>query len=243
MKDRHARGDVEELERLWGCELDSELLVLALTHRSFAFEAGGIATNERLEFLGDAVLEIIVTEYLFRNFPGHPERHLSKMRAATVSQAALAQVARTISIGDFVLLGVGENRTGGREKDSILSDTFEALLGATYLCHGLSKTREVALKLLAPLLRDVLSRGAHTDWKTTLQELCNRFEIDTPEYRVTSSGPDHNRHFECECLVRGEVLGHGEGPSKKVAEHSSAQQATMALRAEQGIEGPVGLDA
>lgn len=238
-----ARTDLGNLIAKWGAPIDHELLVLALTHRSFAYEAGGIPTNERLEFLGDAVLEIIVTDYLFRNFPDHPEQHLSKMRSATVSQEALAIVARQVGIGDFILLGVGEDRTGGREKDSILSDAFEAMLGATYLCHGIEKTSQVALKLLKPLLEEALLRGAHSDWKTTLQGLCKDFDLELPEYLVEHTGPDHQRTFYCQCLIDGKLRGKGQGPNKKGAENQAAKEASLSLRAEHGIEGPVSLDA
>ncbi|MDR2566998.1 MAG: ribonuclease III, partial [Bifidobacteriaceae bacterium] len=151
-----------------GVDLDPELLVLALTHRSFAHEAGGIPTNERLEFLGDSILGLVVTEHLYRAHPDLPEGELAKMRAATVSQRALARVARGIGIGNYVLLGRGETTTGGADKDSILSDTLEALLGAVYISHGLEDTRDVVLRLVGPTLERAAQLGAGLDWKTSL---------------------------------------------------------------------------
>ncbi|WP_227712864.1 ribonuclease III family protein [Nanchangia anserum] len=154
-----ARAARDQLLTAWGIDIDPEMLILALTHRSFANERGKIPTNERLEFLGDAVLQLIVTERLYLAHPDHPEGHLAKMRAATVSQTPLALVARSINLGDYLLLGRGEEKTGGRDKDSILSDTMEALIGATYLCHGLEPTRAIVEHHLADLLATALERG------------------------------------------------------------------------------------
>ena len=144
-----ARRDVETLVFRWGPTIDPDLLVLALTHRSFAHENGGLPTNERLEFLGDSVLGLVVTEYLYRAHPTVPEGQLAKMRAATVSEPALAAVGRDLGLGEFIRLGKGETLSGGRDKDSILSDTVEALIGATYLTHGLEPTRVVVERLVS----------------------------------------------------------------------------------------------
>jgi ribonuclease-3 len=215
-----------------GIDIDPELLVLALTHRSFAHEAGGIPTNERLEFLGDSVLGLVVTEHLFRANPGLAEGDLAKMRAATVSQRALAHVARDIGLGQFVLLGRGETTTGGADKDSILSDTLEAVIGAVYLCHGLEPTRGVVHGLVGPALRRAATLGAGLDWKTSLQELCSHLGLGVPEYRATGSGPDHARVFAARALLGTFVLGTGEGTSKKLAEQAAAADAYTRLEAD-----------
>ena len=155
------RTDTDALVEAWGTRIDAPLLQLALVHRSYANEAGGIANNERLEFLGDSVLSIIIAQKLYEQYPDVPESDLSRMRAATVSQQPLAAAARRIGLGDFVFLGKGESMHGGREKDSILSDTFEALIGATYLTSGLEEARRVVLARLNFLLADAPSRGHH----------------------------------------------------------------------------------
>ncbi|WP_415504373.1 ribonuclease III family protein, partial [Actinomyces slackii] len=147
-----ARADVEALVYRWGPGIEPELLDLALTHRSWAHENGGLPTNERLEFLGDSVLGIIVTEHLYRTHPEVPEGQLAKMRAATVSEQALAAAGRDLGLGEFIKLGKGEALSGGRDKDSILSDTVEALIGATYLTHGLETTRTVVIRLVSRFL-------------------------------------------------------------------------------------------
>ena len=155
------RTDTDALVEAWGTRIDAPLLQLALVHRSYANEAGGIANNERLEFLGDSVLSIIIAQKLYEQYPDVAESDLSRMRAATVSQQPLAAAARRIGLGDFVFLGKGESMHGGREKDSILSDTFEALIGATYLTSGLEEARRVVLERLRFLLVDAPSRGHH----------------------------------------------------------------------------------
>lgn len=214
-----------------GVGIDPEMLVLALTHRSFAYEHGGIPTNERLEFLGDAVLGIVVTEHLFRAHPDLPEGDLAKMRAATVSQRALAAVARGLGVGEFLLLGRGERVTGGREKDSILSDTMEALFGAVYLCHGLEVAREVIERLMGATLERAATAGAGLDWKTSLQEAAAERGLGAPVYEVTGEGPDHARIFTARVLLAGAAVGAGSGTAKKVAEQTAAQEAYRALLA------------
>lgn len=223
---------VGDLTNALGIEVDPELLVLALTHRSFAHEAGGIPTNERLEFLGDAVLGVIVTESLYRTHPEHSEGDLARMRAATVSQRALAGTARTLNLGSYVLLGKGELSTGGREKDSILSDTLEAVFGAVFLCHGLEPTRRVVEALVGPTLRAAADLGAGLDWKTSVQEVAAARGLGAPVYAVDGTGPDHARTFTARLLLGETVWGEGSGPSKKVAEQHAAEQAHRALAAE-----------
>lgn len=225
-----AGATADELLEKLGVHLDPELLVLALTHRSFAHEAGGIPTNERLEFLGDTVLGLVVTEALYRSRPEDPEGALAKMRAATVSQRGLAAVARQLDLGAYVLLGKGELATGGRDKDSILSDTLEALFGAVYLTHGLETARRVVEGLVGPTLERAGDLGAGLDWKTSLQELSAALSLGAPRYAVTGEGPDHARTFTAHAVVGDVVRGTGTGPAKKVAEQEAAEAAYLALR-------------
>lgn len=222
------------LLRSLGDEVDPELLVLALTHRSFAHEAGGIPTNERLEFLGDSVLGVVVTEYLFANHADSPEGDLAKMRAACVSQRALAQVARTLGLGEYLLLGRGERTSGGVEKDSILSDTLEAIIGASFLSLGIERTKLLVLRLLEPSLVTAATAGAGLDWKTSLQERSAELGLGVPQYVVEHTGPDHARVFTARVLVGGLECGVGEGTAKKHAEQIAAQLAHQAL--EDGAE-------
>ena len=218
----------EALLQELGVHLDPELLVLALTHRSFAHEHGGIPTNERLEFLGDSVLGLVVTEALYRKHPDLPEGELAKMRAATVSQRALASVARSLNVGQYILLGKGEQRGGGANKDSILSDTVEALIGATYLSHGLDITQAMVLRLVEPILSDASRLDAGLDWKTALQETAASRGFAPPLYVVTGQGPDHAREFTAK-VTAGPASGWGHGTAKKYAEQAAAQLAYQAL--------------
>lgn len=227
---------VDQLIRQLGVSLDPELLVLALTHRSFAHEQGGIPTNERLEFLGDTVLGLVVTESLYRAHPGEPEGALAKMRAATVSQRGLAQVARSLNLGRYVLLGRGELATGGRDKDSILSDTLEAVFGAVYLAHGLEVARALIERLVGPTLDAAAHLGAALDWKTSLQELSAAMGLGAPSYEVTGEGPDHFRVFTAHAVVAGEARGVGVGTSKKLAEQEAASSAYRALAEQRAAE-------
>lgn len=230
-----ARTDHRDLLADLGIHIDPGLLGLALTHRSYAHEAGGIPTNERLEFLGDAVLGLVVTEHLFRAHPAESEGELAKMRSATVSQRALAGVARTLGLGEYILLGRGELVTGGRDKDSILSDTVEALIGAAFLSHGLEPARAMVERLCANLLRNAQRLSAGLDWKTSLQELAAVHGLPSPEYRVEGSGPDHDRWFAATATV-GHFVGTGSGSSKKVAEHGAAESAFEAITAAFGSD-------
>ena len=213
-----------------GVHLDPELLVLALTHRSFAHEAGGLPTNERLEFLGDSVLGLVVTEALFRRHPTLSEGELAKMRAATVSQKALAEVARSLGLGAYILLGKGETRTGGSGKDSILSDTVEALIGAVFLSHGLETARELVHRLVDARLSVAADLGVALDWKTSLQEAAVERGFDAPAYHVDHTGPDHARVFTAQ-VTAGPVLGEGSGSAKKHAEQAAAEDAYRLLLA------------
>ncbi|MDQ1689569.1 MAG: ribonuclease [Frankiaceae bacterium] len=208
-----------------GVELSPELLERALMHRSFAYENGGLPTNERLEFLGDSVLGLVVTEALYRRHPDLPEGQLAKLRASVVNMRALADVARGLGLGAYVKLGRGEESTGGRDKSSILADTFEALIGAVYLEHGLDGAVLVLHRLFDPLLDEAASRGAGLDWKTSLQELTASELLGVPEYDVTESGPDHAKSFTARARVAGIEYGEGTGHSKKEAEQRAAEAA------------------
>lgn len=204
-----------------GVDIDPELLSLALTHRSYAYENGGIPHNERLEFLGDSILGQAVTVHLFTTHPQLDEGALAKRRASVVSTVALAEVARGIGLGQYLRLGRGEDQTGGRDKDSILADSMEAVFGATYLSTGPDAATELVLRLLAPLLADPERYGAAMDPKTSLQELAARLSLSPPVYTVTAEGPDHHRRFTATVSV-GEVTSTGEGSSKKQAEMAGA---------------------
>ncbi|HEV7823552.1 MAG TPA: ribonuclease III [Mycobacteriales bacterium] len=221
------------LEAALGVGVEPALLERALTHRSYAYENGGLPTNERLEFLGDAVLGLVVTAALYRTHPDLPEGQLAKLRASVVNMRALADVARGLGgggLGPHLRLGKGEETTGGRDKASILADTLEALLGAVYLDHGLQMASTVVHRLFDPVMADAALRGAGLDWKTSLQELTAEAALGVPEYRVTEQGPDHAKTFTATAVVAGEDLGAGDGRSKKEAEQRAAELAWRVLR-------------
>jgi ribonuclease-3 len=209
-------------------DLPDDLLTLALTHRSYAYEHGGLPTNERLEFLGDAVLGLTVTDELFRRHPERPESDLAKMRAGVVNTQALAAVARGLTdqgLGAHLLLGRGELKSGGTDKSSILADSLESLLGAIYLHHGIEAARKVILSLFSELLE----AGGLLDWKTSLQELAAARGLGTVSYQVTSTGPDHQREFTAIVVVMDTGYGSGTGRTKKEAEQKAAKEACQAL--------------
>ena len=221
--------ELAELQRMLQVELDPELLLLALTHRSFAYENGGIPTNERLEFLGDSILGQAVTVRLFTDHPELDEGELAKRRASLVSSAALAEVARTVGLGPVIRLGRGETMTGGADKPSILADTVEAIIGAVYLDRGGEVATEFVLRLIGPLMADTDRFGAAMDPKTSLQEIAARRGAAAPVYTVTESGPDHSKHFVATVVVGDLVTASGEGSSKKQAEMAAALEAWTAL--------------
>jgi ribonuclease-3 len=223
-----------------GVELDPERLELALTHRSYAYENGGLPPNERLEFLGDAVLGLVVTDHLYRAHPDLAEGPLAKLRASVVNMQALAGVARNLSaggLGAHVLLGRGEELTGGRNKASILADALEALIGAVYLEHGMVAATDLVHRLFDDLLAAAPRLGAGLDWKTSLQELSAVAELGVPEYRVVEEGPDHLKHFTATVVVGGRELGRGEGRTKKEAEQKAAEAAWRSLSEPTGEAG------
>ncbi len=226
-----------------GQTIDEPLLRRALTHRSYAYENGGVPNNERLEFLGDSVLGLVVTDSLYTAHPDLPEGQLAKLRAAVVNMRALADVARTLGLGDYILLGRGEESTGGRDKASILADTVEAVIGTVYLSAGLSAATTFVHHLLDPLMKSTAGLGAGLDWKTSLQELTAAGSLGVPEYRVTEEGPDHEKMFHATSMVGSEILGSGSGRSKKEAEQSAAEQAWTAIKARhQNAAGGDGAD-
>jgi len=212
--------------------MPEDLLTLALTHRSYAYEHGGLPTNERLEFLGDAVLGLTITDELFHRHPERTEGDLAKLRASIVNTQALADVGRGLTeegLGAHLLLGRGEVNTGGADKSSILADGMESLLGAVYLQHGIDVSREVILRLFGNLLDTAPTLGAGLDWKTSLQELTAARSLGPPSYVVTSTGPDHDKEFTAVVLVMDTEYGNGVGRSKKEAEQKAAAAAWNAL--------------
>lgn len=225
-------ADRSALVEALGVDFDPDLLTLALTHRSYAYEHGGLPTNERLEFLGDSVLGLAVTERLYVSLPDRSEGELAKIRANVVNMHALAGVARGLGeggVGAHLLLGKGEELTGGRDKPSILADGMESLLGAIHLQHGIDVAREVVLRLFGDLLLRAPTLGAGLDWKTSLQELAAERGLGAPSYDVESSGPDHNKTFVATVRVGGQSLGNGSGRSKKEAEQNAAAQAWQSV--------------
>jgi ribonuclease-3 len=227
-----ADGEVDraELNSVLQLEIEPELLTLALTHRSYAYENGGIGHNERLEFLGDSILGQAVTVMLYLENPDVDEGELAKRRASLVSSAALAEIAVNIQLGRYLLLGRGEELTGGREKQSILADCVEAIIGAAYLSVGPDAATALVLRLIAPLMADPDRFGASMDPKTSLQELSTRLGKGLPHYTVTDSGPDHSKRFAAEVAIAGETIASGDGTSKKQAEMAAALAAWAILQ-------------
>jgi ribonuclease-3 len=223
--------------------ITAETLERALTHRSYAYENGGLPTNERLEFLGDSVLSLVVTDTLFKGHPDLPEGQLAKLRAAVVQMTALAEVARDLNLGSFVRLGRGEEGTGGRDKPSILADTLEAVIGATYIDCGLDEASGLVHRLFDPVIQRSSLLGAGLDWKTSLQELTADRGLGVPEYHVRDSGPDHQKLFRAVVKVGSRELGSGEGRSKKAAEQLAAEAAYQSITEGTQAEAPALRDA
>jgi ribonuclease III len=239
---RDVPGDPAELAEILGVDVDIELMRAALTHRSFAYENGGPPHNERLEFLGDSVLSIVITDALYRRFPDLAEGRLAKMRASVVNMRALAGVARRIGpegLGAYVLLGRGEEVTGGRDKPSILADALEAVLGAVYLGAGIDAAFRVVHTLFDRIVDNAAHQGAALDWKTSLQELTALLGLGVPEYQIEAEGPDHERRFTARAVVSNEVFEACNGMSKKEAEQAAASAAWTQLRARSTMDGSV----
>jgi ribonuclease III len=228
----NAQTDHGDLLAAINVVLSDEMLELALTHRSYAYEHGRLPTNERLEFLGDSVLGVVVTEHLYRTHPDRAEGELAKIRASVVNMHALADVARGLGpggLGAHLRLGKGEEMTGGRDKASILADGMEALIGAVHLELGLETARTTVLALFSSALNRSAALGAGLDWKTSLQELTAEKGLGVPAYQITSTGPDHCKEFTATVLVGGEAMGSGVGKTKKEAEQLAASTAWKAI--------------
>lgn len=227
-------GWMAELQEKSGlCWRNPYLLLEALTHSSYSYEHPGSRHNQRLEFLGDAVLEIVVSEHLYLWLPDAAEGDLTKIRAAVVCEPALAQVAREIGLGGYLRMGRGEELSGGRERASVLADAFEAFLGAIYLDQGLETARRFALQRLEPLIVNTLAGKGEADYKTRLQELLQKKSPEPLRYIIIKEvGPDHSKVFTAGVLYRGRVLGQGVGRTKKDAEQHAAREALSGL----GIE-------
>jgi ribonuclease-3 len=223
-------GQLAQLEQAIGWTFhDRGHLELALVHRSYCAEHLETVSNERLEFLGDAVLGLVVTDHVFRSYPGLPEGELAKLRASVVNADALAELAVEIGIGPALNLGKGEDASGGREKSSILADAMEAVIASVYLDGGYEPARDLVLRLLGPRIESGAAGPGGHDFKTRLQEFAARKFDQLPRYQVRSEGPDHSKHFFATVNVRGVVEGQGEGRSKKHAEQAAARDAWSRL--------------
>lgn len=237
-KEAFERVDHGPLFEHLGVHVGDDIFKLALTHRSFAYENGMLPHNERLEFLGDSILGLAVAQQLYYQYPNRPESDISKMRASMVSRYGLADVAREIELGQYILLGRGEQATNGADKDSILADTMEAIFGAILVDHGFETARDVVLRLFKYKIDHASAQGKYADWKTALQNRAAERKMPMPEYATTSTGPDHNRTFTSHVSVGERVYGTGVGPNKKNAEQQAAHQAFLVLRDVHAKPGP-----
>ncbi|ADL12547.1 ribonuclease III [Acetohalobium arabaticum] len=212
---------------------DLDLLQRALTHKSYANENRdlNLKDNERLEFLGDSVLDIVVSEYMFNRYPDYPEGKLAKMRASVVSAPTLAAKARELDLGRYLLLGHGEEMTGGRKRSSILADAFEALVGSIYLDQDLDIAEDFIMKLMKVDIESAEAGEHIRDYKTTLQEMIQKRSNARPEYYVIEEkGPDHSKEFTVEVKFNDRSLGEGTGSSKKEAQQQAAKNALKKLK-------------
>lgn len=235
-----AAGRIQTLLTELGILVDPQLFELALTHRSWAFEHDAAPHNERLEFLGDSVLGVIVTEHLYRTYPHFAEGHLAKLRAAVVSTAALSVRARELELGPLVRLGRGEILTGGANKDSILADTMEAIIGAVYLSAGRDAAEAYVHRVVDSMVVAAEGKGAGLEWKMSLQDLCAGRGLTGPTYVHEASGPDHDKRFEARACISGVLYPPSIGRSKKEAEQGAAELAYLELTAGDGappVEG------
>jgi len=215
-----------------GVVIEPSLLELAFTHRSFAYESEIKETNERLEFLGDSVLGLIVTEELYKRYPDFDESRLSPLRSGVVNMRALADIARELDLGSYIRLGKGEEVTGGRDKNSLLADALEALIGAIYLQFGFDICTQIVRRLITSTMDAAVARGAGLDGKTALQELVAALNKGVPEYVVSEEGPDHDKNFTAVAMVAGVTISEGIGKSKREAEQIAARTAYESLKNE-----------
>ena len=215
-----------------GVEIEPSLLELAFTHRSFAYESASKETNERLEFLGDSVLGLIVTEELYKRYPEFDESRLSPLRSGIVNMRALADIARELDLGKYIRLGKGEEVTGGRDKNSLLADALEAVIGAIYLQFGFEVCTQIVRRLISTTMDSAFARGAGLDGKTALQELVAALNKGIPEYIVSEEGPDHDKNFTALAVVAGVSVSQGMGKSKREAEQIAARIAYESLKTE-----------
>ena len=220
------------LNEALGVVIEPSLLELAFTHRSFAYESASKETNERLEFLGDSVLGLIVTEELYKRYPDFDESRLSPLRSGVVNMRALADIARELDLGKHIRLGKGEEVTGGRDKNSLLADALEAVIGAIYLQCGFEICTQIVRRLIAPTLESAFARGTALDGKTALQELVAALNRGTLEYVVSEEGPDHDKNFTAVAMVAGVGVSEGTGKSKREAEQIAARIAYDSLKNE-----------
>jgi ribonuclease-3 len=224
--------DLTDLRERLGYEFqDPTLLRRALSHRSWCAEVGGEPSNERLEFLGDAVLGWVVADLSYRNHMELAEGKLTDLRKSVVNASALAEVAIEIGLGASLLLGKGEDAAGGRSKPSILSDALEAVLGAVYVDGGPAPVFDLIARLFAERMASAAQRLDRLDYKTVLQELTARQHDTAPVYVLSDTGPDHDKRFFATVIVQGVAVGQGEGRSKKTAEQAAAERAWLALSA------------
>lgn len=198
-------------------------LVQALTHRSYCAEHDDTNSNERLEFLGDSVLGLVVTDNIYKNYPDLREGELAKLRASVVNTEALASIAIKLDLGSYIFLGKGEDQSGGRTKRSILADSVEALIGAIYIDSGWQEAAKVVLNLTIDSIEKAATKPGRRDYKTRLQELSARLNLGSPTYILVGSGPDHDKKFVATTVIDGVEKGSGEGTSKKRAEQMAAQ--------------------
>ncbi|MGI5850602.1 MAG: ribonuclease III [Caldicoprobacterales bacterium] len=224
--------NIDVLEKKIGYKFKNpDLLLNALTHSSYANENRGISDNERLEFLGDAVLGLVIADYLYRLFEEHKEGDLTKIRASIVSEGPLSQIARDIRLGRFLLLGKGEAISGGRDRDSVLADALEAVIGAVYLEAGINQAKELIIGLFSSLMENSFQGKGFQDYKTNLQEVLQAMGEEEIVYRVIKeTGPDHDKEFVIEVLCGRRVIGRGKGKSKKEAEQRAAKEALGNIR-------------
>jgi len=218
-----------------GTTLEPELLVEALTHRSFSHEHEGAKNYERLEFLGDAVLELVSTETLYKTHPDMNEGQLAKMRAKAVSEESLSKIAREkLHVGPYILLGHGEAEQGGADKSSILCDIVESLIGATFIQHGIDEARRVVHHLVDDTLAEVATEGPALDWKTSLTVKAHDMGLPEPYYRTSVAGPEYALEFTARAMLGDEVIGTGTGSSKRKAQLAAAEAGWKALDGRKG---------